>query len=933
MGTSRDYTPASSRLCRAARQAGRRVCFAVLWCAASGFVAHGSSAENATWAANPASGDWNAAQNWSPATVPRGAGDVATFGSSAITSVALSAAVEVSAINFTASANPPFTITVPGATVLTLSERGIANSSGLTQNFVAAGDRTGGSRPGAILFYNDATAGHSTAFATTSGSVGGGFVRFHNRSTGGSATFTLEGGSVSFVDSTNAGSGFLTASRSGSIYFGGNASGASATLTINNGTSLTFTESSRAGNASITTNTYGETKFFQHSNADHARFVSNGAVTGGFLGAGYVRFYDNSTAAEATFLNAGATANMGSTGQLEFFDSSNAGRATVTNKGGSAANAGGGALQFRAGSRAGEATVVNDGGEVSGAFGGVTYLNDNSSAANGTFINNGGSAAGANGATTMFFGTSTAGASRLVANGGAAGAAGGSIEFQHGASGGTPRVELFGNGRLDIGNTNSGVAIGSLEGNGDVFLGARMLTVGTNDASSTFGGVIRDAGRINAAGGALTKIGAGTLVLSNANLYTGGTDVRAGKLIISNSHGSATGAGPARLAGAGALLGGTGTIAGPVVLNPGAALSPGDAASASGTLTLTADVTLSGGTTIELGLSARGQHATLARGGGNWSFATDQAFAIVDLGATPGLYDNVIAGLAADPGSVGSWKISTPGFAGTFSYDGAGGVDLNLTVTPPVLGNIATRMRVQTGENVLIAGFIITGTQQKKLLVRAIGPSLSLAGRLENPTLEIVDSSGRQVAFNDNWKEAANRQEISDSQAAPTNDFESAILTSLSPGSYTAVMRGVGETTGIGVVEAYDLDRTAHAKLANIATRGFVETEQDVMIAGFIVVAPNPRPVLIRAIGPSLSVAGKLANPSLDLVDGNGNHIGANDDWRSNQQAEIEATTVPPSNDLESAIIAFLPPGGYTAVVRGVSQATGVAVAEVYALE
>ena len=249
-----------------------------------------------------------------------------------------------------------------------------------------------------------------------------------------------------------------------------------------------------------------------------------------------------------------------------------------------------------------------------------------------------------------------------------------------------------------------------------------------------------------------------------------------------------------------------------------------------------------------------------------------------------------------------------------------------------MLANISTRLRVETGDNVLIGGFIVTGTASKKVLVRAIGPSLPVAGSLADPQLELHDGSGQLIASNDNWQEAPNKQEIIDS-IPPTNDLESAILSPLSPGLYTAIVTGANSTTGVALVEAYDLDRTVDSKLANLSTRGLVQSVDNVMIGGFIAVGADPLKVLVRAIGPSLSVAGTLANPTLELHDANGLLLASNDNWRSDQEAEIIATTIPPSNDMESAIVATLPPAAYTAIVRGVNGTTGVALVEVYALE
>jgi hypothetical protein len=252
------------------------------------------------------------------------------------------------------------------------------------------------------------------------------------------------------------------------------------------------------------------------------------------------------------------------------------------------------------------------------------------------------------------------------------------------------------------------------------------------------------------------------------------------------------------------------------------------------------------------------------------------------------------------------------------------------------LGNISTRLRVETGDNVLIGGFIVTGTQPKRVIVRAIGPSLPVAGALANPILELRDSSGGLIQANDNWR-SDHEAEIIATTVPPSNDLEAAIVATLPANSaaYTAIVRGVNDGTGVGLIEVYDLDQTANSKLANISTRGLVQTGDNVLIAGTIVLGNTSQRVLVRAIGPSLAVPGKLQDPTLELRDGNGALLRSNDNWRSDQEAEIVATTIPPSNDLESALVATLPAGGafYTAVVRGVNNSTGVAVIEVYALD
>jgi len=248
---------------------------------------------------------------------------------------------------------------------------------------------------------------------------------------------------------------------------------------------------------------------------------------------------------------------------------------------------------------------------------------------------------------------------------------------------------------------------------------------------------------------------------------------------------------------------------------------------------------------------------------------------------------------------------------------------------------------VQTGDNVLIGGFIITGTQPKKVILRAIGPSLANAsppvpGALADPILDVY-SGGTALATNDNWTDAPNKQEIIDSTIPPTDDKESAILMTLAPGPYTAVVRGATNTTGVGLVEAYDLDDTADSKLANISTRGLVQTGDNVLIGGFIVLGESPQKVIVRAIGPSLAnanppVPDALADPILELHNPDGSTLASNDNWRDTQEADIMATTIPPTNDAESAIVATLTPNAYTAIVRGASATTGVALVEVYAL-
>lgn len=250
--------------------------------------------------------------------------------------------------------------------------------------------------------------------------------------------------------------------------------------------------------------------------------------------------------------------------------------------------------------------------------------------------------------------------------------------------------------------------------------------------------------------------------------------------------------------------------------------------------------------------------------------------------------------------------------------------------------NISTRLGVQTGENVLIGGFIITGTDPKKVIIRGIGPSLNQGSgsSLADPTLQLFSGTAF-LAGNDNWQDFQ-QSEIEATGIPPNHPLESAIVQTLAPGAYTAVLRGRDNTTGMGLVEVYDLDQAVISQLANISTRGLVGTDDNVMIGGLIVgPAGAGRRTVVRAIGPTLGgfgIDGALQDPTLDLVNSDGAIIRSNDNWRAMQQAEIEAVGLQPGDDRESALVEIIPPGNYTAIVRGVGSTTGVALVEVYHL-
>lgn len=340
-----------------------------------------------------------------------------------------------------------------------------------------------------------------------------------------------------------------------------------------------------------------------------------------------------------------------------------------------------------------------------------------------------------------------------------------------------------------------------------------------------------------------------------------------------------------------------------------------------------ASVTLSVGTTFSpevWGIYTDGTRSRFFLPAGGATF-TSSASSVVDVSG-----DRIFALRSA---GVAKASVSFRGFT----------AQATITVIPPLGGvvkfaNVSTRMSVGTGDNALIGGFIITGTQPRKVIIRGIGPSLAdfgLSNVLANPTLELHNAS-QVIATNDDWQTAANKQEIIDRKVAPNKTKEAAILVTLSPGSYSAILRGAANGTGIGVVEVYDLDQTVGSQLANISTRGFVDTGDNAMIGGTIITGNSPARVLIRAIGPSLATFGitnTLQDPTLELRDAQGLVVADNNNWTDSPDATaISATKIPPNDHRESAILKNLPPGQYTAIVRGTGNSVGVAIVEAYQL-
>jgi hypothetical protein len=302
-----------------------------------------------------------------------------------------------------------------------------------------------------------------------------------------------------------------------------------------------------------------------------------------------------------------------------------------------------------------------------------------------------------------------------------------------------------------------------------------------------------------------------------------------------------------------------------------------------------------------------------------------------------------------DPSQPGIAGLYYPSLADATYYSGPTEQELSIFhdigwATSPFnvqLVNISTRLVVGTSEQVGIGGFIVRGTKPKKVLIRGIGPSLKnqgVNGALSDPFLELHDPSGAVVASNDNWRSAAEAAAITASGVAPTDDAEAAMIRTVDPGkTYTAVLRGTGGATGVGLIEIYDLEVNSGPDLANISTRGNVLTGENIMIGGFIVQGVNAQTVVARGLGPSLTAAGvtdALPDPTIEIRDAHGTVLISNNNWKddANQATALQQAQIAPKRDEEAAVIAEVAPGNYTALVRGNNNGTGVALVEIYNL-
>jgi autotransporter-associated beta strand protein len=418
-------------------------------------------------------------------------------------------------------------------------------------------------------------------------------------------------------------------------------------------------------------------------------FVAAHEAYNGFFVA--ILFTNSATAGSLTaFTNEGATSVGESAGFTEFVATSTAGDGIFTNSAATVSNASGGETAFFDSSTAGNGTFTNNGATISGADAGRTEFYGTSTAGDGIFTNSAATVSNASGGETAFFDSSTAGNGTFINNGGLGGGAGGAIKLFSRSSGGTARVEVFGNGNLDISfNLTAGVTVGSIEGNGDVFLGGNTLIVGSNNRSTKFSGMIHDGG---GRGGSLTKIGTGVLILDHRNTYTGGTTINGGKLVLNNKNGSGTGTGPVQVNRG--RLGGRGTIAGDVTVGDGsgrgAALSPGNNAVTRGTLTIQSTLTFNSDATYNFWLNTSDVTAdeVVALG---VTINSGAQFSFGDVGGTvlpAGIVFTLIDNTAATP-IAGTFRNLPDGSVFTSNgntfqanYEGDDGNNLTLTVVP-----------------------------------------------------------------------------------------------------------------------------------------------------------------------------------------------------------------------------------------------------------
>jgi hypothetical protein len=607
--------------------------------------------------------------------------------------------------------------------------------------------------------------------------------------------------------------------------------------------------------------------------------VSQGFAVGGICG-GQLIFNNAATAGNPRMVIGNGGNEAASHGETIFNDTSSAAGASIFNH---SAFDGHGRTIFNGASTADQASISNDGGGDIHGSGGRTSFNDTSTAADasidnwGTF---GGATDGAGGGYTVFNDRSTADHATITSHEGSYAGGVGQTIFNDSSTAGSAIL----------------VAKGSTYG--FYYSGAIVF----NGAST--GGTARvkvfDNGYLDISGHQ-SGLTIGSLD-GSGNVYLGPNNLRVGTNNINTAFSG--------------MISGTGSLA----------------KVGSGVLTLQANDCISD--TVGLVL-------------------VSGSIVKLDFTGSPDIIASLnVNGVAQPPGIYGGPMSGAPNILPEFAGSGT------VSVGPlSILGNISTRALVQTGDDVMIGGFIVQGTEPKRVIIRALGPELTQYGVpnvLVNPTLELHDRTGALIASNDNWMTTIiggiitsdQVADIQNSGYAPTDQRESAIVADLPAGNYTAIVRGVSDRTGVNLAEVYDLSPEPNSFLRNISARSFVQTGDNVMIGGFVVERTEPRGqrVIIRAVGPELGQYGvhnPLADPTLELYDGHGNLIASNDNWQhtiiggiitSSEVQDIRNSGYAPANPSESAIIAELPAGNYTAIVRGVNSTTGVALVEVYDL-
>lgn len=532
-----------------------------------------------TWTGAGSDTDWLTPANWTTATAPNATDAIATFGGSGPTVVTVGAGttVDVAQVSFLTDAQA-YTIGVTGR--LTLNGTGVTKASVATQTFAVTGS-TATDSPGYLYFTGGASSGNATITGTGSGIAGGGGAQiyFTGGSTAATATVTIGGALVSSTDGSQ-------------LHFQGNSTAGNATLTTTNGVGgggqIYFWADTTAGNATITNQPGG---------------------AGVFRAAGQTYFFGGSLG-NATIHTPGGAISGTYGGQTYFFNGGTAGSGTILTGGGLVAGAGGGSVYFFNGTGA-NGVFTTEGGAASGAYGGSVYFYGGTGG-NGLFTLGGGAESGAYGASMEFNSAATAGNATLVAHGGSGGGGGSSISFAGDSLGGTAALKLDGNAQFTISAHNApGVAIGSLEGEGTVDLGANSLTIGSRNTDTAFSGVI------SGVGGSLTKVGSGRFTLTGASTYDGGTIINAGRLVAAGGYGATSSLGGGGVTvNSGGVLAGNDFIAGAAVVNSGGRLTPGDP---TGVLRFDGGLTLMGGSQVDVFFGAGSAYVQVAGGAFNAS--------------------------------------------------------------------------------------------------------------------------------------------------------------------------------------------------------------------------------------------------------------------------------------------------------------------------